>query len=517
MNRQAVSEAMIPSDGKHPEEYEPDRFVNRANEQALILQKIERMGDPETGERFPLIELYGVIGIGKTWLAEQIRHCFRHDHLDGLKAELPKPTMAILIDLGSYPVTDQVYFLLQAMVRQIEDQEFPLNPDQRSVVALFASERSPATVRSRNKLADNFVNLIRELSDEAVPVLIFDTTEQADDRLLEWLEERIISPLARTDRVLLMFTGRRRLRWKKFAVRQRVEPLHIGAFDLTGTAEQLRKLGAENIAHAVHQYSSGHPQTNSAILDALEELREATDRPQIDDTLIKENEKEIWDIVDNLIIEHRFLGPLLQQEGGVDLVLLVRLVSVLRKFNANPLRIFALKFAGETFEARPGVFYLDAIRQMVDTTLVEWSSARGGYVLDPVIRRIMSEALRVSEKEEFVRRHREAKALYDEWQERYPDSSGSFLLERVFHFANILKGQGREPEIAEQVISFFEKALKQEMPLDIDIAEAVRNQLKEDSELRELVSEEAYSTMEQLVEGFVARATDQLNTVASSG
>ena len=153
-----------------------------------------------------------------------------------------------------------------------------------------------------------------------------------------------------------------------------------------GTAHLLARYGvkqAETRALELYHYAFGHPLTSRVILKEL-------GGQDIPETALVKRQPDIARIVAEQVIEERFFDQL-GAHGYLEPLLWV--VCILRKFNPTPLRYFAAKFLPDRYAKEPGGFYLDAIRDLQDTTLVRWDSAAAGYVLDPVVRQIMAKNL----------------------------------------------------------------------------------------------------------------------------
>ncbi len=327
--------------------------------------------------------------------------------------------------------------------------------------------------------------------------------------MLEWLEEQVVYPIIRTNRAIFVFSGRLWHRWKIFEVRRRVEPVELFPLDrkrerVEGTAELLTKLDverAESVARALYDYAFGHALASKVILNELQKLA-----PEgIDEHTLEENRDTIAEIVKGRVIEGRFFKEL---EKHDDLEPLLWGVCILRKFNPTPLRHFTVSFIDGEYEQKPGGFYLDAIRHMQETTLVQWSSAAGGYILDPVVRRIMAKNLAMREPTEFRRRHQEAVRLYDDWIKQFPRNAVGFLIERTFHRHWALQDGKTQQKIGETLISEFDRILKEvekhpDVQWDLpDMAAALNEELAKDEELKEVIAEDTFERLKERAEKF---------------
>lgn len=529
MNKLFLSASEVPTnDGKY-EEYQDRLCVGRERELGLLRGKIRLAQKEPLSE--PLIEAYGVVGIGKSWLLERIRDRFRYGQEDSLRLNgqrLDKPTLTALVDFEEFSPSDlatraqEARFaeILFALLKPLVDEIVRQTEEQGEVVTppLYFATEHPPSLKKIDEVAIAFKDFIYGLSERKVPILLFDTTEQLfralperDSVLLDWLEDNVFYPLVRTYRVILVFSGRRRLRWKKFEVKRRVTPHHLEPFNKDDAERQLIKLAGEKgetVARAIYEYSFGHPYTNKVIFDELWRLSK-TQGVALDQGLLARNEGKIAEIIDRRIIEEKFLedlAPILKS--------LLRLITIVRKFNANPLRYFASRFIAPQYEQEAGAFYLGAIRDMVDSTLVEWSLAHGGYVLDPVVRKIMSKHLWVTDAEGFKERHRAAIQLYDRWIESYPENSGTYLIEELFHLLNLRRAEKTPDEsIREELLTIFREATigeKSRLPQNMDMALSLSEELAQDDELEETissVSKVAFQDLSQVAQDFVAKFT----------
>ena len=266
-----------------------------------------------------------------------------------------------------------------------------------------------------------------------------------------------------------------------------------------GTTDLLTKLKverAETVARALYEYAFGHPLASKVIFN---ELRKLAPESSVEHTL-EGNRATVAEIVRSKVVEDRFFDEL-GKHGYLQSLLWG--VCILRKFNPTPLRHFTISFIDAEYEEKTGGFYLDAIRDMQDTTLVQWSSAAGGYVLDPTVRKIMAKNLSMREPTEFRRRHQEAADLYDKWIEQFPRNAVGFLIERTFHRAWALQDGKTQSEIRNRVLLEFDQRLRvvekhPDVQWDLpDMAVALNEELAMDEELREVVSKDAFDRLEK--------------------
>ncbi len=482
--------------------YKVEEFANRAEELNLIEKRVRAIQREEVVST-PILNFYGVIGLGKSWLVNEILSIYKKD----------KGSVSALVDFSSDPKPgclqpgfDVLAALVESMAEQMASRGGELHREWEALrQAISGDERRPEVV-------ETFVDFIRRLTDHVSPVLIFDTTEQAGDDLFYWLEEQVIERVVRSDKVVAIFAGRDRLRWKKFEVRRRVEAVELQPFNWQQTQEQLQKIQQESldrrriyeqlkaypedVLEAILRFSAGHPLTSREVLEELIDIGQQQEKEIIDKDTLKEILRRINGTVDRIID-----GVILKEVKATDLKTYLDNVCILRKFNASPLRFFLTRFEDESYETKADRFYLDLIAKMVETTLVRWSSAHRGYILDPTVRKMMANVLRENETGEYIKRHNTAIELYDDWIKNFPESATSFIIEKLFHLASVTLVQGQEKELGGKLQEELKKVLKEDS-LDIDEVLSLYEELRGDEELRELIGGKIFTSLVNQVDIF---------------
>lgn len=406
---------------KEPSLFTPEPYVER-QEERLITEKVD--ASQKGGMTKPVVEFYsGVPGIGKTWFLEEIKtqYALRED------SNLPKPPITAFVDLET---VNQGPLVLQKLVRQMNSQL----PESEEIPDLSGLDK--------DKAAQLVVDRLSALSEKHLPILLFDNLTSISKEFGYWFEEKIVCPLAITDRVLFVFSGDSWREWGKFGVRQRLEPVELSVFDREQTYRQLERLYgkvSDQERKAVFRFTEGLPFANREVMELLRE-----NAGQVD--------KRFGESVYEDIIKRKLLAEIPE-----DLKPILMVAATLRKFNPTSLRRFSVAFLESEYKEKPEGFYPDAIRDMQETKLVWWSSADGGYILHPVVRKILDRNLQVREPDEFGRRHSEAARLYQEWLGKYPRNGIGFLFELMFHQAQALNVQGRPQD---ELVGVFANNLK---------------------------------------------------------
>jgi hypothetical protein len=470
--------------------YNREDFVTRDDEEKLVASRVQ-MGRSGNAIKQPIINFCGVIGIGKTWLLHRLveEYSFRNN----APAEQGKPTLSARVDFKEFPSPNDHIAVLLAMLDQLSgqlpDESYLSDALKRTREVEQAAARLDDKTQSVEETARLFVRVIRTLSGNYVPVLAFDSAGWAKGKLT-WLEENVIAPIARDDNVVFIFAARQMLRWRKLVVRSRVYQHQLQPFDKEKIRKQIKRF--PSVGNVIYPISFGHPLTTRIISDEIEKIGRQKQTP-VSETLLRDNKKTIGEIVDTQVIQTRFFHNV---PGEIQTLL--RVMCVLRKFNPIPLRHFAGQFVEKSYYEKPGAFYLDTIGRMVDTTLVEWSSARGGYVLDPVARRIMARNLLEREPERYIELNQAAIDLYEQWIENFPESSGDFLIEKLYHTASVMAAE-QKTDIVEHLKEELRAVLERGV-LNLDHLTQLHEELKRDDELGDLITPGELDTLCAMVD-----------------
>jgi len=430
-----------------------ETFVNREYEIGIVEERVDiiRYG----GTVFQaVINFFGVVGIGKTMLVQETYKRMR-----------AYGTPCALVDFAR---DDKYRHLIRGPVTLLEDvaasvaNRVELQPlDLQDLCASFwkeyrAEKPEPALVEQRDRVTEAFLDyadrLLRHL--ERVPmVLLFDTTEAAEQEVLDWLEREIFIPLLRTERVVIVIAGRVPWRLKEFQVRRRTYQYRLQPFGKEMAEKQLRDY--RRLTPKIIEVTFGHPDANRRVVERVYEL-EQTEGP-LDSQQFDAHKAELVGELVKGLIDDRVLADL-----PVEVRQALHLIAPLRQFDVSALRSLLIHFLPKEFEDKSGHYFLTMIRRMVETTVVQWDSARKGYALDPTARRMLALNMQLHRQEDFVAVHEEAIALYNDWTHHIPEARSRYMIEKLYHTAEVLRATG-EPgsvigeRLAEELLQYLQE------------------------------------------------------------
>lgn len=467
---------------RQPRDYRPESFVDRKTELETIREKV-RQAQTENMIVEPVVNFWGVGGIGKTWLLRHLEYTY--NYLTGPTPEPsflePRPTFALYYTFADDPLKVSLSNLTKSLVSQTLSQLSERLSDEDRNILVQAGNSGDIKI---------LANMLRKLSRDFVPLILLDNTEQIDSADWAELEQELVEPLVSSNRVLVVVAGRRRaLRWKRFEVRRRaMEPdeTRIRAFSKDQVVKQIEREGYHLPADLLFSYTGGNPH----LIDAIARNIQAWTKGKEPDSIwFDQNE-------DNLLL------PILQayEEHLLENVPkrlreVLQAVSPLRGYRLEALR-FMLTSQKVKVEPQPDSYYLSLLRDLEQQTdVVWWSHGRRAYKTDGMVRKVMNRKLLLKDGKKYVSRHHQAIRMYWNWAEAYPDASEDFVIEIWFHQANLYladKNQSILQDETKRALRFAQEKLTPDRLL------VLQKQLeKGDPELIDLLPDDLRQTLKE--------------------
>jgi Ni2+-binding GTPase involved in maturation of urease and hydrogenase len=365
--------------------FDHDKFVDRADEVKLVLEKAQRLAAASYLDKRTVI-FHGARGSGKSWLLQEIAHQLQQNSTRALVVYID------LMSLSTLPVDEAV----QQVLSQIDDG-----------VTVGTGFSSLSTASDLASQANALVNNAQRLNK--VLVLLIDHVYESTKDLLAKLEDHCLSPLAVEPNILIILAGRgREYIWKGPELRLKLEEHELSPFDSVLTLEQLRKQApqAAKYAEEIYELSAGVPWSNY-LLRALPASK--TDALQHTKELLLGSETQV------------LARPYLEA------------LSVLRAFDENCMPVmFAVYFE----QPATNWTYADCreIRsQLIEMRLARWDRSKGEFTLDRAIQQIVEKALFENDSAMWVTLHCAAYRLYRDRASRYMRTSAQWQDEADYH------------------------------------------------------------------------------------
>ncbi len=331
-------------------------------------------------------------------------------------------------------------------------------------------------------------------------VLFLDTIEDASAELTTWLENEIIGPLSATERAVIVLAGRRAMRWRRFDVRNRVVTYSLQPFTESEIREQLSD-SYSYIAQDVSRFSFGHPAADRVMVEEFKKLGGGANKPG--DRSLFEQHKEMF--ISTLA---QYIDRVLM--AGIDekLKYAIKTIAPVRQFDVNHLSHILSEFTEDMFTSRSGAYYLNVVRDMVRTTLVQWDSGKRGYALDDTVRKMLCLVMTFQDAARLVNIHRRAAELYGNWIQKVADNRVGFIVERLYHLVFVFRYENRaEDEIKDtlqtELQSFITAyCLQEDGEVDMSKIDELWHRLQDDMELADM-ARDAHIDLLEIVKGYM--------------
>ena len=479
----------------------------------MVLRRIQQ----ERPQATTLFEWYGGPGIGKTQLVRLlIEQCQSNDCawacVDFAQAKADK-----LIEVFSADPTRLIEQIAGELIRPnlLEEEELfehiqayrEQEHPKEAVRAYFEMSRDerlynrPVWLDNLQKVVTSFIGLVNDLgqregSQSVRPVAIFfDETESADVELTDWIEDWIISSLVHVKHCIVVWTARRPWRWKLPEIRRRIYSEQLLVFPEDNSKQQVEKGSshpdlAMEFFGRVHEITHGHPAANAVAIKQINRWEKASPSlPDFSTELLKQ-------IFDGFIMNYAFEGLKADEKTASQLLSLVRL------FDTVMLRDVLKACAGEQFKNWSQEDFGDLLLRLKKSQLLVWNK---GYALDPDLRYMLYNYFLNNERPLFIKVHRTALEVYQDWLNRPVDNRSLFVIEELYHLVSLQLAN--EPV---NLMSEFSKRLEQYLEWFPDeqgrrnTLERLQGTLKHDKELERLTDGLSSSKMVSQVQVFLS-------------
>ncbi len=466
--------------------------VNRENEKEEFTSALGRVR--VLGSIFQtLYEWYGGPGIGKSTLLNLLM-----DECENISIPYSSINFSAIKNPSKPSYHKDMTLLIEDLLDGIADER---DSNVRNAIELYRKEIEKkdeyALIR---KVSQKFVRLVGQIIEKTPVVFFFDETEQANQDVVNWLEEWIINPLVQDGRCLIVWAGRRPQRWKRFEVRRRARVQELGVFDKAGT-EKLFERNSEyaltDFASPVRRITGGHPYADSIVLQRLNRMAREGKK------LKKDQFNKIEDsILDELV--QVFIDSFVFSDLSPEVANACRAISLVRQFDVIMLRKILTKALPDTFGKYGRNEFGDLLSQLRATQLIYWDDRRKGYALDPILRHIIGEYICRRNSSLYIDVNDVAIDVYQDWINRAGDNRGVYIVEELYHVACL--NQLSRKNLSRDKISLAKRLkdrIKEYHQNDVDLRAAALNrlyhELEDDHDLLGLIGENSTSKLLKIV------------------
>ncbi|WP_376795617.1 AAA family ATPase [Thermogemmatispora sp.] len=364
---------------------EHEVFLNRETELHLIEAALQALRERRPRER--LIELYGLVGIGKTALLRQIqRRC--------LAQSLP----VLWVDLGPEAGPEA---LVSQLLLQLPQQEPPSQPPGSSAsLSPVPEEHSPAERDNAAQPAQLIIQGLRALlARHDLVVLLLDAVEVGDKRLMH-LVASLLGKLGPEAPLLIVLTALHPLPFEEEQVIMGgLRAIELGELDRPACEAYLAAHGLVLSAeeHAwLWRWAGGYP----LALEVLNEALRAGLLPRQPN-----KQRQLCQLLNERVIRQRVL-TLLPLEERATTETLLRLLAVPRRFTALLLQELIEQFSPSLAQKTPLSYFFLLRALSARTNALRWSPERAGYAIEAPLRRLLLLSWHMEEPERLLELHR---------------------------------------------------------------------------------------------------------------
>lgn len=489
-----------------PPAYETGKFVAR---EKLLLGFRDMLEEAKHGQPLrQIIMLWGVSGLGKTWIIRHLAHELGNDKPDARY----RGSFATILDFAENGAQrcGTLEALLKTFTQSVQQTVLSLadqlNTTER--VRIASLNETITGGQSPEEIARAIVYIFQVLSERFVPICLFDSLDILEDAHFDWFawfEEYLWMPIGRDSRMLLVFAARKEMkRFQEFEVRRRLKRWQVLPFNTDEVAAQLKQerrvVEAETVGNVLYPYSFGHPYATWRLGEGLAALAPAAQ--DIDGRVARQYEKDFADLLGTVI--EWWLNHV-----NWDVRRRLLATATLRHFHIRALQMFLAETeSNNSLKSEPDSYFRDIIKSMLATDLTFWSQSHHGYIIDPTVRKIINRWLFLTDPEEYDRRHRSAKDLYLRLIRESQPLSASYIIAAIYHDAMLAKARISSDTLWSAIEPTITAYLDPDSSrLDLEGVTTLQEELKRDDELQELLGD-CYQELTERVDA-LARVVSQ--------
>lgn len=345
-------------------------FVDRETELVLIDETLRALQNyQEVPLRTPIIDFYGVEGIGKTTLLETVEQKCQKLFI-----------RCIRIKIG----TSFQQFL------QTLYQEF--------------TEIYPVSILQDTPLLQMVVSGINQLLEQGAIVLLIDAVDTGNEDFVQQLEVLLREVIDHTN-LLVIITSRQSLLFERErAVARKTTNIHLLPFDqknsnfyIDGYVETTGKMLEAEIRAAIFEWTRGYPLALKVVTQAVIEHDLDPRRPEHQQALVTR-------LVEQVILHGVFSS--IRSEDVERHLIALSLFSVPRRFNLVIMQDLIEEFEPQ-LKQESSLAYMSMPRHINQMTgILNWNMFKVGYAVDGPVRNIFLLKLRIEQPERYQEIHR---------------------------------------------------------------------------------------------------------------
>jgi NB-ARC domain len=412
-----------------------DIFIDRETPLQYISDIFATLSDKKRLSRPPIIDFYGVGGIGKTVLLHQVRQRCQDAQL-----------RCVWVDLNK-----GVHEFSREIVHQIQQEGRSLTFEINDNNALYQS-----------------ISATRVLLKRGPVVLLFDSVDTNNNEQVGWIE-MLLRDLSDDDNLFVVLASKRVLSFQNDRLTTRkLAPFPLLPFDRQSCEEYLNSIGNQSepeIRHLIITWTRGYPL-------ALQVMAQAVNSGL--DPRKQEDQKKIISIITTQVLHQNILARV-DSAARNRYQTILSLLSIPRHFNLSIMEDLIEEFSPDLRLENSLAYFGLPMEISKITEILNWSAAVAGFSVDVTVRALCLLRLRIEQPEMYYDAHRFLARTYRQLSINAGTDQVRCLDEYLYHSSIETSIQGQSPvSIVEDIVANFPEsvtALATEIELDGELKE----------------------------------------------
>jgi len=394
-------------------------FVDRDRELQLIEDAFERLQDEQRTLPNPILEFYGVGGIGKTLLLEKIKERCESSGFPYIWIDLIKGKNTLQNE-----VISQVKNYLQDGITHLE---------------LSAVSITEALLKQKRPV-----------------IMLFDAVDEASSEQLQEIEG-LLRNLINDDNLFVVLTSKTKIEFKnERSIARKIKLYTLNALDRNSCEEYLDKweqhrISPENqidkdVRELIIAWTQGYPLAMNVMIEAINQRVDPRTEP---------GKQKILGLLQKQVIDQEILKGIEEKRKDFYFTLL-RLLSVPRRSNLVIIEELIKKFAPDiALERKGSLAYFSLPNELYEATrILSWNMERAGFAVEAPVRHLFLLLYRSTRPQECFAVHDFLATLNQQLaNEATGQDRARYAREYLYHLAN-------NPLIAQQDQQINEAILK---------------------------------------------------------
>ncbi len=390
------------------------RFINRDTEMTLIDDAFKALQNYEEELlRTPIVNFYGVEGIGKTAI---LRHVERKCQEQNLR-----------------------YILIET-IKDAQDLSHALFRQARKYnVSLSFAEDDDFSLQS--------IEATKALLSQGTIVMLLDAVDTTNEELVAQIAETLHGVIEDDNKLFVVLTSRKCLLFENDRlISRRLTSLQLKPFDQKGCQDYLDSIGTpldREVREQIYDWTRGYPLAMEVMTQAIIE--------QHLDPRKEEDQRVLVDLIAGRVIDQGVLANL-QSPRLETYKAALMLLCIPRRFNLAIMQELIEEFEPD-LKRQSGLSYMSLPRTLnQNTDVLSWNMLKAGYSLDTSVRNVFILKNRIENRERFLAIHRFLAGLNKRLAEGVPGSDRiRYLREYLYHSAITSDAQEIERIVRETV------------------------------------------------------------------